>query len=123
MKIKIIEDVFDIVSRIKEIDDGYFIVFDTDKGCYEIHNTKQKNTYCLTILKDLDSRALDLVLVTNIEHIDNIIDDIDKNNIKIEENVQKTRKSQADYMVREIYDFCNNSSKKFDDNVFQTEWR
>ena len=36
MKIKIESDVFDIVDRIKEIDDGYFIIYDTQKNKFEI---------------------------------------------------------------------------------------
>jgi hypothetical protein len=124
MKIKIEDDVFEIVNRIKEIDEGYFVVFDTRKNVYEIHNSQQENTFCLTVPYGcLDSRVLELVMVTNIKHYDNIIDEIDNNNnllcLKQKENI----KSQTDYMLREIYEFCNNSSKKFNEKSFQTEWR
>ena len=48
MKIRIENDVFDVVKRIKQIDDGYFVVFDLDKEKYELHNKYQNNSYCLT---------------------------------------------------------------------------
>lgn len=124
MKIKLEEDLFDIVNRLREIDEGYFVVFDEKKDCFEIHNSKQEYTYCLTVpFDELDSRTIDLVKYTSVVHSDNIIDDIDNNNNKIEENNKIKAKSQTDFMLREIYAFCNNSSKKFDENSFQTQWR
>lgn len=124
MKIKIEEDLFDIVNRLREIDEEYFVVFDEKRDCFEIHNSKQENTYCLTVPFDkLDGRTIDLVKCTSVEYSDNIIDDIDNNNNKIEENNKRKVKSETDFMLREIYGFCNNSSKKFDENSFQTQWR
>ena len=43
MKIEIKEDLFDIVNRLKEIDDGYFVLYDLKKCRYEVHNKKQEN--------------------------------------------------------------------------------
>lgn len=124
MKIKIERDMFDIVERIKEIDDGYFIVFDDEKNRFEVHNSKQKFTYCLSVpFDELDSRVINLVNSTFVGISDNILEHIDNNNKKIEENNKNNVKSQTDFMVREIYDFCNNSSKKFDENSFHTKWR
>lgn len=124
MKIKIEDDLFDIVKRIKEIDDGYFVLFDIEKGRYEIHNSKQKQTHCLNVNGcELNSCVIDLILKTNVAYIDHIIEDIDNNNKKHEQKEQDMRKSYSDYMVREIYDFCSNSSKEFKDEMFQTEWR
>lgn len=124
MNLKIEDDVFGIVNRIKEIDDGYYIEFNMKRNCYEVHNGKQQNSYCLTIPYDvLDSRVIDMVLSTSIKFYDNIVDNIDKNNLDIEEKSHNEFKTRSDYMVREIYDFCSNSSKKFDDNSFQTKWR
>lgn len=124
MKIKIESDVFDIIKRIKEIDDGYFVLYDAEKDKFELHNSKQINTYCLTCPFDnLDSRLLDCVLYSSIGNIDKIIEEIDNNNEHIENNQKKTRQNQTDYMIREIYSFYNNSSKKFDDSAFSSKWR
>lgn len=124
MKIKIENDVFEITKRIREIDEGYYIVFDTDKGEYELHNSMQPFSYCLTVpYADLDSRLIDLILYTNISNIDNIIKDIDNNNAEIENKSKKQVKEQAEYMVKEIYNFSNNSSKKYDYTAFGNSWR
>ena len=62
MKIKIDDDVFDITKRIKEIDDGYFVVYNTLKNSFELHNNYQENTYCLTCPYEcLDERVLDMI--------------------------------------------------------------
>lgn len=124
MKIKIEDDVFDIVARLKDIDDGYFVLFDTAKQSFEVHNKKQTNTYCLSIPYEcLDSRTLQLVNRTNIQYLDNIIEDIDRNNMELEKTNTKDIKNRSDFMLREIYSFYNNSSKKFDENSFETKWR
>ena len=124
MKIKIENDVFEITKRIKEIDDGYYIVFDTKKQVYELHNSEQDNSYCLTVpYANLDVRLIDLLLYTNIKNIDNILNDIDNNNNNIENNSLKSIKEQTNYMAKEICDFANNSSKKFESNSLSNIWR
>ena len=53
MLIKIENDLFDIAARLREIDSGYFVLFDTGKKVYQIHNAAQANgTYCLTLPYD-----------------------------------------------------------------------
>lgn len=125
MKIKINSDVFDIVKRIKEVDDGYYIVFDTTKNKYELHNRKQQSTYCLTCpFENLDKRLLDFIHKTNSRHIDKIVEEIDNNNKKVERNIYNNAKDTSDFMLREIYAFSNNSSKNLDDvKAFTSVWR
>jgi len=85
MYISIKNDLFSIAERVKEIDDGYFILYNTEKSCFEVHSTKQKsNTYCLTVpYKGLDSRTLTFVKSTRKEYIDNIINEIERNNRRL----------------------------------------
>lgn len=124
MKVKIDNDVFDIAKRIKDIDEGYFILFDVDKNVYELHNKFQLTSFCLTIpYANLDNRVIDLILYSDASNIDKIIEDIDRNNEYIERNNINTMKNQTDYMLREIYNFSNNSSKKVCSNSFATIWR
>ena len=47
MKIKLIYDVYNISKRIKEIDKDYYIVYDTSKNKFEVHNSSQiGGSYC-----------------------------------------------------------------------------
>lgn len=125
MRIKIDSDVHDIVNRIKDIDEGYFIVFNTLKTKFELHNSKQFKSYCLTIpYEHLDARVLSLIYMSSVANIDNILEEIDKNNIDIENNCVNGIKDVADYKLREIYKFASNSSKEIDyENTFINNWR
>ena len=85
MKIKICGDVFNISKRIKDIDCGYYIVFNTFKQSYEIHNSKQiGSTFCLTLpFNELDERCLEYILKTQSSNIDEIIEKLEiENNLK-----------------------------------------
>lgn len=90
MKIVIKNDVYNISKRIKDIDNGYFIVYNTSKNAYEVHCSNQLDTsYCLTVpYKNLDMRTLDYVYQTKSENIDKILDKIESEN-KIKENAEK----------------------------------
>ena len=69
MKIKINSDVFNIIDRLKQIDSGYFVLFNTNTKKFEIHNSETKNGYCLTIpYRQLDKRSLELVEKTHIKN-------------------------------------------------------
>ncbi len=91
MKIKIKNDVYDISNRIKEIERNYYIVFNTSKNNFEIHNSNQKGgTYCLTLpYACLDARALTYVHKTKTKNIDKILNLMETEN-KLKENAEKT---------------------------------
>lgn len=63
------KDQYRISDRIREIDDGYFILMDMADGTYEIHNTENDGTtYCFTSpYKGLDKRTLDYCRETAVE--------------------------------------------------------
>ena len=125
MKIKIESDVFDVSKRIKEIDENYFIMFNLNNNKYELHCASQPNTYCFSYpYEDLDERFIDMIYKTNIANIDNIIEQIDNNNANIENNINSSVKDKSNFMLREIYNFSNISSKNFDESkAFSSVWR
>ena len=86
MKIKIFNDVYNISKRIKNIDRNYYIVYNTSKQKFEIHNSSQVGmSYCLTLpYNELDERTLKLVLKSSTNNIDEILEKIENNNNLIE---------------------------------------
>lgn len=92
MRVRITNDVYNIANRIKDIDKGYYVLYDTSRGNFEIHHSHQADTtYCVTLpYKTLDERALNYVLHTRVDNIENIIEDIDRENMR-QENAEKTR--------------------------------
>lgn len=89
MRFKIRHDVYEISKRIKDIDRYYFIVYDTSKSCFEIHNSSQvDSTYCLTLpYKFLDERTLNYVRETSSANIEKILQKIENDN-KLTESAQ-----------------------------------
>ena len=95
-KIEIKSDCLDISQRIKSIDDGYFILFDTKRQKFEVHSFNQLfTTYCFTSpFNFLDERLLCYTLKTRKENKDYLIKEMDKENekfIKNEKNKQKEK--------------------------------
>ena len=82
MKIKIAHDVYNISKRIKNIDRNYYIVFETSREKFEVHNSSQfGSSYCLTLPNNcLDERVLKYVRKTQSANIDEILEKIENDN-------------------------------------------
>ncbi len=119
MLIKILEDVHDITSRLKEIDSNYFVVYNTCRKCFEIHNSSQKNTFCLVVPYGvLDSRSIDLTLKTRRELLEKILAEIDATNEKIEKENDRKMKDKLVWKIRE---FASSKCENFND-AYKTKW-
>lgn len=123
MLIKIYEDVFDITTRLKEIDKDYFVVFNTQKNKYEVHNKSQKNTYCLSVpFSGLDSRTIDLTLKTRRENIDKILKEIEQNNEKIEKDASRKTKDLCEFKAKEFFDYSKKHEEPNFYDAYTTRW-
>ena len=96
-------DCLDIVSRIKSIDNDYFVMYNLDKNKFELHNHSQlKNTYCLTFpFETLDERAYIHTLKTRVQNSDEIFAKIDEFNKQLEK--EQTKQVLKDFEEK-IYD-------------------
>lgn len=122
--INIMSDVFDIVDRVKEIDEGYFIVYNTSKNRYEVHNKKQfGSTFCITCENGLNSQVITKLRKSKIENIEKILKEIEQNNQKIEENNKKIAHSETSFKLEEMFNYASKreSDCSFDDS-YQTSW-
>lgn len=125
MRKEIESDVFDIVDRIKEIDDGYRIMLNYKTGKLELHNINQNNSFCFNIKNnEISSNLINDILLSQIRYIDNIIENIDNSNALVEKNNKDKVNDLTKYMAKEIFDFSNNSSKAYDcEKAFSNMWR
>ena len=100
-------DLFDIVDRVKAIDEKYYIVRNFVKHRYELHYDRKQNTLELVIPFDkLDSRTVDLVLKTRIENRKKLLEEMDKQNKKLEqENIK-----QIEFTIKEIQENMKNKT-------------
>lgn len=110
MKKIILSDVFDIAKRLKEIDRNYFVVFNTAKQKYEVHNSRQLgDSYCLTVPFDcFDARTIVLVQQSRIKNISEIVEKMDFDNKVLQKLNNKTA---LDDMMSDFECGIRNSSK------------
>lgn len=122
--IKILGDVFDIVDRIREIDDGYFVVYNTRSHRYEVHNQKQfSSTFCITCDSGLNSTVIDKLRKSRIENIDRIMREIEENNQKIEEISTKRARDESSFKLKEMYDYAKQREDDCDFlDSYKTTW-
>jgi hypothetical protein len=72
--IPITSDVCGIVDRLKEIDEGYFVMFNRVSGKFEVHHSGQfhDTLACELPFNQLDDRAVQRVRETSIANADRI---------------------------------------------------
>lgn len=100
MLIKINNDLYDISSRIKEIDKRYCIMFDTQKQAYTLYSD---NKYQLTFpYPYLDTRALDYAFETRLENLDTLIAKVDKHNEEMQKKNMRLAHDELENAVTKI---------------------
>lgn len=96
MNVKIESDVFEINKRIKQIDESYFIVYNTKRDVFELHSSNQLfSSYCLTLPgKCLDERVLVLANKTRRQNQKELIKEMELQNEKVEkEKIKQIKRS------------------------------
>ena len=84
-------DLYSIADRLKEIDDGYFIFYSYKNKRYEVHNSNQRGQTLSLILPYpvLDERAVRLVRKTRVERVKSLIEEMDRENERLEREKTK----------------------------------
>jgi hypothetical protein len=100
-----------IPERLREIDIGYFVVFNHKNSSFEIHHKDclPNDSFQLWIpFKELDQRTIDRVLETRIENSKALFDLMEKQNAKLEEDAQKKSDEVTHEISKEIFKYCHN---------------
>ncbi len=122
--IRITNDVFDIANRVRAIDSGYFIVYNTDFDRYEVHNSKQKpSTFCIVCDKGLNATVVQKLHKSKIENLDKLLKEIEKNNEIMEKEQDKAVKDVQQVKLKEMYNYAKSKTEDVDfKNSYQTNW-
>ncbi|MDR0850329.1 MAG: hypothetical protein LBN07_02460 [Christensenellaceae bacterium] len=112
MYIRVINDIFDISHRIKDIDDGYFVLYNTAARIFEVHNSKQKDTFCISC-QYLDARVLNKLHKTKTVNLNKILGEIEENNQKIAKKSYRNSMDAAKEKFDEIMQYLD-SGKNYD---------
>lgn len=86
-------DVNNIAKRIRDLEDGYFIVHNNRTNCYEVHSTMNiGDTYCFTVpYETLDARTLEYCRYTSTSR--NAVATIEKKNEKIRRSEERSNRN------------------------------
>ena len=124
MLVNITTDVFDILSRLKAIDNNYFIVYNTNKQRYKVHNSGQKRTFFLVVpFNKIDARLVPYVRKTRRENADKLIKEMEIHNEKLEQEIKRVQNDEARWKLKEMYDYANkkNNDVNFND-AYKDRW-
>lgn len=112
MKHKVLTNVYHIPQRLKEIDSGYFIMYDDVTKKFEVHNKKQPHsTLSLNVPYDeLDERTVNLVLKTRVENAQKFIKEMEEENLRIEQEKNKKKMTEVTDKVTEMAKYVEHKS-------------
>ena len=111
MLVRITNDVFDIARRVKELDEGYYPVYDTEKHRYEIRHSDGDYIAVVVPYDGLDARILRHLYLTR---RDNALAALEKMEA---ENERQTKLSvanamdEAGYKARQILSYLDDGKR------------
>lgn len=119
-RVEIKHDLFDIVKRLKAIEDSYRVYYNYIKKQFEVYSY---NNYCLTIGTKLNNLALKKAFYTHIRNKNRIFKDIERDNDKLRKKEEDEIVNKAKYQLSTRIDYAD---KKGGDISFcdidKTKW-
>ena len=97
-------DLFGIAARLREIDDGYFVVYDKAKHCFEVHNRLQRgDTFALRVpYPSLDARTVALVRRTRAERAEELLRETERENERLSKRTEREALERAAEKISEV---------------------
>ncbi len=88
--VEITHDVFDIADRLREIDGGYYPVYNLTRKRYEVHHRGRRNSLQLVLpYETLDYRTIERVRETRPEYAEKRLAEMDRANERIEKERER----------------------------------
>ncbi len=120
---KIENDLFNISERLKNIDSGYYLVYNNRRSRYEVRNSDLGDKICFVVpYKSLDERTLIYARKTFINNSKKLLSDIEKNNKDIEDKNYNRIKDECQYKFKEIFNYEKCSKEMKMNQSFKTKW-
>lgn len=108
MIVRIYHDVFDICDRVKELDEGYYPVYDTERHRYEIRHSDGDYIAVVVPYDSLDSRILRHLYITRRDNAEKLVRELDDKNRRREEKSEQRVMDEAGYKARHLLSFAKN---------------
>lgn len=104
--VKIAEDALDVADRIREIDEGYEIYYNRAKNRFEIY--KKGERQAVLPFDELDERTVTYLRKTRIENAEELIEEIDSENLKREQSIERAKKDEREYKLGYLVKYLEN---------------
>ena len=111
-RLPVLNNVYDIPVRLKEVNRDFFVMFNTRNQKFEIHCASQPyDTYACTLpFDELDSRAITYVREYSRERTQNLAKEIEEYNEKLDAREKAALLDKASYKCREAFNYLKNNS-------------
>lgn len=98
--VKVVDDLFHIARRLKQVDRNYELFFNRKRGRFEIY---AKGAMQIALPFDrLDARCIEYARKTRIENLSALMDEIEKNNRDIDIRNEKTARENTFAITEEL---------------------
>lgn len=85
--ILITNDLYDISSRLRTINDDYRLYYNVAKGRYEVHSAARGALQFVVPYDELDARTVQYARYSRVENAERIFEDIERNNRRLNETI------------------------------------
>ena len=111
-RIPVVSHAMDIPDRIRELDKGYFVMFNTKIQKYEVwHRGDGEGVLeCVLPYDGLDERAVRHVREHRLERMEQLIREIEEHNARLEAEAQKKWLDEAGDRTKEAFDYLRRRS-------------
>jgi len=115
--IKVNSDMYNICSRIQDIDRYYYVVFNTKTKTYELHHSRQKyNSFCLNLGQNLTPKCLAKINRTKRSEFKKILDDLELHNTLVRSKAYELMVDKASCKIKQYISYLDHSTKSVDFN-------
>ncbi|MDR1939381.1 MAG: hypothetical protein LBQ40_01115 [Clostridiales bacterium] len=111
--IRIRNDLYDIASRLREIDVGYYPVYNRRKSRFEVyHETDESAPACIPPFGALDGRTVDYVLKTRRENAKALLAEIERTNCAAESRRERELIDRAQKKAGYLVDYLGRGGEE-----------
>lgn len=111
-RVPVVSHAMDIPERIRELDEGYFVMLNVKTQRFEIwHRGEGEGVLeCVLPYEALDERAVSHVRQHRIERMEQLIREIEEHNARLEAEAKKKWLDEAGEKTKEAFDYLRNKS-------------
>lgn len=111
-RVPVLNNVYDIPVRLKEVNRDFFVMFNTRDQKFEIHCSSQPfdTLACVLPFDELDARAINYVREFARERTEHIAEEIERYNAELDRKEKAAMIDKANYKCREAMNYLRDNT-------------